>query len=490
MLKFLKKIFPSKNEKDVKELLPIVDEINSYYEQYKSLSDDELRAKTTELKQRISDATSEIEKRINELNEKLKSDVEHNERMEAYDELAELNKQLYETIAETLDEILPESFAVVKDTCRRLCGKSWEAAGTKIQWNMIPYDVQLIGGIVLHKGKISEMATGEGKTLVATLPLFLNALAGKGVHLVTVNDYLAKRDSEWMGEIFRFHGMNVGVILNDMDNDRRRNNYLADITYGTNNEFGFDYLRDNMVTDKNQMVQREHYFAIVDEVDSVLIDEARTPLIISGPVDAPTHKFDEMNQRVKRLVEAQKRLVGQLVSEAEAILSKGERKSISKDELDKAGLALLRGHRGLPKHPRLQKALSEPENKTLMLSVESFYLRDNAKQMHIVDDEMYFTIDEKSHITDLTEKGREFLAPSAVERDFFTLPDVGTEVANIDNDENLSLDQKELRKDELSKVYAERSDRLHTVQQLLKAYGLYEKDVDYVIQEGKIMIVD
>jgi preprotein translocase subunit SecA len=490
MLKLLKKLFPSKNEKDVKEILPLVDEINSYYEQYQSLSDDELRAKTTEFKQRIKDAVSEIEARINELQEKLKTDVEHDERMEAYDEIADLNKQLYETIAEQLDEILPEAFAVVKDTCRRLCGKTWEAAGTKIQWNMIPYDVQLIGGIVLHKGKISEMATGEGKTLVATLPLYLNALAEKGVHLVTVNDYLAKRDSEWMGEIFRFHGMNVGVILNDMDNDRRRNNYLADITYGTNNEFGFDYLRDNMVTDKSQMVQREHFYAIVDEVDSVLIDEARTPLIISGPVDAPTHKFDEMNQRVKKLVEAQKRLVGQLVAEAETIFAKGDRKSISKDDLDKAGLALLRGYRGLPKHSRLQKVLSEPENKTLMLSVEAFYLRDNAKQMHVVDDELYFTIDEKSHITDLTEKGREFLAPSAVEKDFFTLPDVGTEVAIIDNDDTLSLEQREARKDELSKVYAERSDRLHTVQQLLKAYGLYEKDVDYVIQEGKIMIVD
>jgi preprotein translocase subunit SecA len=324
MLKLLKKIFPSKNEKDVKELLPLVDEINSFYETYQSLSDDELKAKTTEFKQRIKDATSEIEARINELKEKLKTDVEHDERMEAYDELGDLNKQLYETIAETLDELLPEAFAVVKDTCRRLVGKTWEAAGQKITWNMVPYDVQLIGGMVLHRGRIAEMATGEGKTLVATLPLYLNALAEKGVHLVTVNDYLAKRDSDWMGEIFRFHGMNVGVILNDMDNDRRRNNYNADITYGTNNEFGFDYLRDNMVTDKNQMVQREHYYAIVDEVDSVLIDEARTPLIISGPVDAPTHKFDEMNQRVKKLIEAQKRLVNQLVSEAEAILAKTE----------------------------------------------------------------------------------------------------------------------------------------------------------------------
>ena len=489
MLKFLKKIFPSKNEKDVKELLPIVDEINSYYEQYQSLSDDELKAKTPELKQRIKDRTSEIETKIHDLQEKLKTDISHDERVDTYDEVTELNKELYATIAEVLDEILPEAFAVVKDTCRRLVGKSWDAAGTKVNWNMIPYDVQLIGGMVLHSGRIAEMATGEGKTLVATLPMYLNALAEKGVHLVTVNDYLAKRDSEWMGEIFRFHGMNVGVILNDMDNDRRRNSYNADITYGTNNEFGFDYLRDNMVTDKNQMVQREHYFAIVDEVDSVLIDEARTPLIISGPVDAPTHKFDEMNQRVKKLIEAQRKLVGQLVSEAETILAK-DRKSLSRDELDAAGLALTRANHGLPKHSRLQKVFSEPENKTLMLSVEANYLRDNAKQMHIVDDELYFTIDEKSHITDLTEKGREFLAPSAQEKDFFTLPDIGTEVAILDNDTTMTPDQKELRKDEIAKVYAERSDRLHTVQQLLKAHGLYEKDVDYVIQDGKVMIVD
>ena len=352
---------------------------------------------------------------------------------------------------------------------------------------MVPFDVQLIGGIVLHHGKISEMATGEGKTLVATLPLFLNSLAGKGVHLVTVNDYLAKRDSEWMGEIFKFHGLTVGVILNDQSSELRRKMYHCDITYGTNNEFGFDYLRDNMVVDVEHLVQREHFYAIVDEVDSVLIDEARTPLIISGPVEAPTHKFDEMNIRIKRLVEAQKTLVNSLTGECEKILAQ---EKPSQEELDKAGLFLLRANHGFPKHKRLQKLLSEPSNKRLMLDTDNFYNRDKARDMHLVDDELYFVIDEKSHVTDLTEKGREYLAPSAQERDFFTLPDLGSEIALLENDESISLEDRETKREQLYKVYSERSDRLHTVQQLLKAYGLYEKDVEYVIQDDKIMIVD
>ena len=407
--------------------------------------------------------------------------------MDLYDELDKLEKESYEITAAALNDILPEAFAVVKQTCKRLCGTEWTAAGNKIRWNMIPYDVQLIGGIVLHQGKIAEMSTGEGKTLVATLPLYLNALAGKGVHLITVNDYLAKRDSEWMGEVFKFHGLTVGVILNDMDSNKRREMYNCDITYGTNNEFGFDYLRDNMVVDKSYLVQREHFYAIVDEVDSVLIDEARTPLIISGPVDAPTHKFDEMNIRVKKLVEAQRNMVNKLTSEAEEIISKGE---LSKEDEAKAGMAILRANHALPKHKKLQKLLSEPSNKKLLLATESEYLRDNAKQMHIVDDELYFVIDEKSHITDLTEKGRELLAPSSMERDFFTLPDLGSEFAQLENNKDLSIEERELKKDELTKIYSERSDRIHTVQQLLKAYGLYEKDVEYVIQDGKIMIVD
>lgn len=487
MFGFIKKIFPSKHEKDVNSIIPIVEEINKYYQEFESLTDEQIIAKTAEFKQRINSETEETRNQINALQEKLKEDFEHNERQDIYDEMEKLEKENYEVTKAVLDDILPEAFAVVKQTCKRLCGKEWTAAGNKIRWNMVPYDVQLIGGVVLHQGKIAEMATGEGKTLVATLPLYLNALAGRGVHLITVNDYLAKRDSEWMGEIFRFHGLTVGVILNDMDSNKRREMYNSDITYGTNNEFGFDYLRDNMVVDKSYLVQREHFYAIVDEVDSVLIDEARTPLIISGPVEAPTHKFDELNIRVKKLVEAQRNLVNKLTGEAEEILMKG---TLSKEDESTAGMAILRSNHALPKHKKLQKLLSEPANKKLLLTTEAEYLRDNAKQMHIVDDELYFVIDEKSHITDLTEKGRELLAPSSVERDFFTLPDLGTEFAGIENNSELSVEEKELKKDELTKIYSERSDRLHTVQQLLKAHGLYEKDVDYVVQEGKVMIVD
>jgi preprotein translocase subunit SecA len=488
MFKFITKLFPSKHEKDVKEILPLIDDINEQWEAIRNLSDDELRAKTTEFKQRITDETAEITAQLDELREKLKEELSHSERESVQSQIDGLEKDYYDTLKAVLDDILPEAFAVVKETCVRLQGKQFEAAGSKVIWNMVPYDVQLLGGIVLHSGKIAEMATGEGKTLVATLPLYLNALAGKGVHLVTVNDYLAKRDSEWMGPIFEFHNISVGVILNDMDSSKRREMYNRDITYGTNNEFGFDYLRDNMVVDKVHLVQREHYFAIVDEVDSVLIDEARTPLIISGPVEASVHKFDEMNVKVKRIFEAQRRLVTDLTSEAERLLANEEK--LSRDDREQAGLALLRANRGLPKHKKLQKLLSDPANKGLMQETEMFYLRDNSKQMHIVDDELYFMIDEKSHITDLTEKGREFLAPSHEERDFFTLPDVGTEVGVLENDKSLSDEEREIRKDELAKVYSERSDRLHTVQQLLKAYALYEKDVEYVIQDSKVMIVD
>lgn len=487
MLKFITKIFPSKHEKDVKALLPIVEEINKYYEEYKSLTDEQLREKTQELIQRIKDNTADTVNKLAELRDKLKEDMEHSERMEVYDEIDDLDKEYFEIMKSSLDEVLPEAFAVVKDTCRRLCGQEWEAGGTRIKWNMIPFDVQLIGGIVQHQGKISEMATGEGKTLVATLPLFLNALSGLGCHLVTVNDYLAKRDSEWMGEIFKFHGLKVGVILNDMDSDKRREMYNCDITYGTNNEFGFDYLRDNMVVDKEHLVQRRHFYAIVDEVDSVLIDEARTPLIISGPVEAPTHKFNEMNIRIKRVVDAQRSYVNTLAGEAEKILSSENPK---KEETDKAGLYLFRAYKGLPKHKRLQKLLSDPNNKKLMQDTEMFYNRDQGRNMHEVDDELYFVVEEKSHVTDLTEKGREFLAPSATERDFFVLPDMGSLVAVIENDETLTEDQREMKREELNKTYAERSDRLHTVEQLLKAYALYEKDVEYVVQDGKIMIVD
>jgi preprotein translocase subunit SecA len=488
MFNFLKKIFPSKHEKDVKELWPIVEEINTHYEELKDLTDDELRAKTKEFQDLIKANTQEHENKLIELRSKLTNDITHDERKQIYDELETTEIELDEIIEDTLNEILPQAFAVVKDTCRRLCGKEWLAAGQRVQWDMVPFDVQLIGGMVLHQGKIAEMATGEGKTLVGTLPIYLNALPGKGVHIITVNDYLAKRDSEWMGEIFKFHGLTVGVILNDIDNDKRRDSYACDIVYGTNNEFGFDYLRDNMVVDQKFMVQRGHNYAIVDEVDSVLIDEARTPLIISGAVELSAHKFDEMNPRVKRVVDAQKSLIAKYVGEAEAIINKGE--SATKEEIHAAGVALLRAQRGFPKNKKLLKLFSEPSNKTLMQQTEIEFLRDSSKRMPEIDDELYFAIDEKGHSIDLTDKGRDFLTSGNEDKEFFILPDMGTEIAQIENDDSLSDADKQRKKDELAELYSQRSDRIHTIQQLLRAFALYEKDVEYVIEDNKVMIVD
>lgn len=485
MLKIIKKIFGDKYEKDLKPLWPIVEEINEHYETIKNLTDDELKNKTKEFKEKIQAHTEETKKQIDELRAKLQSDEDF-DRNTAYDELEDLEDTLNDRYEEILDQILPEAFAVVKSTCARLVGKSWTVAGNKITWEMIPYDVQLIGGIVLHQGKIAEMATGEGKTLVATLPLYLNALTGRGVHLVTVNDYLAKRDSEWMGEIFRFHDLTVGVILNTMDSVQRQQMYACDITYGTNNEFGFDYLRDNMSVDISQQVQRKHNYAIVDEVDSVLIDEARTPLIISGPVDRDDQQFNDMKPRVERLFRLQKNLVATLVQQAEDMLNKGNENDTE------AGVLLFRSYRGLPKNNKLTKVLSEPSHKKLMQQTELEYLREKGKNMYIIDDELYFVIDEKGNQIDITEKGREELAKgSGMEKEYFILPDLGYEISKFENDDTLTLEEKLKRKDVLYKKYSEASDRIHTINQLLKAYTLFEKDVEYVVtEEGKIAIVD
>ncbi len=485
MLKIIKKIFGDKYEKDLKQLWPIVTEINEYYESFKNLTDDELRNKTKEFKEKIQAHTEVTRKQIEELRTKLQTDEDF-DRNSVYDELDDLEETLNDQYEEILDQILPEAFAVVKSTCARLVGKSWTAAGNKITWEMIPYDVQLIGGIVLHQGKIAEMATGEGKTLVATLPLYLNSLTGRGVHLVTVNDYLAKRDSEWMGEIFRFHNLTVGVILNTMDSSQRQQMYACDITYGTNNEFGFDYLRDNMSVDISQQVQRKHNYAIVDEVDSVLIDEARTPLIISGPVDRDDHQFNDMKPRIERIFRLQKNLVATLVQQAEDMLNKGNENDTE------AGVLLFRSYRGLPKNNKLTKVLSEPSYKKLMQQTELDYLREKGKNMHIIDDELYFVIDEKGNQIDITEKGREELAKgSGMEKEYFVLPDLGYEISKFENDDTLTLEEKLKRKDALYKKYSEASDRIHTINQLLKAYTLFEKDVEYVVtEEGKIAIVD
>ena len=485
MLSILKKVFGDKHTKDVKALWPIVDEIKGEYEKIKDLSEDELKAKTVEFRERIQNYTVEVKQKIEEIRTRLHSDEEF-DRNAAYDELDSLEEELHEKYEEILDELLPEAFAVVKATCEKLVGKSWTITGHKITWDMVPYDVQLMGGVVLHEGKIAEMATGEGKTLVATLPIYLNALTGRGVHLVTVNDYLAQRDSEWMGEIFKFHGLTVGCILNTMTPEQRKERYNCDITYGTNNEFGFDYLRDNMAVDKENQVQRGHNYAIVDEVDSVLIDEARTPLIISGPVETDDQRFNEMKPKVEKLHRMQTSLVAKLVQEAEELLK-------SDGQGDKeAGVLLLRAYRGLPKSNRLLKVFSEPSNKKLMQETELEYLREKAKNMHIIDDELYFVIDEKNNTIDLTEKGREELAKgSGMEKDFFVLPDLGTEVSKFENDPDVSEEEKLKRKDTLYKKYSESSDRIHTIHQLLKAYTLFEKDVEYVItEEGKIAIVD
>jgi preprotein translocase subunit SecA len=484
MLKLLQKVFGSKNEKDVRDLLPLVDDINAEFAKLGSLSDDELKNKTVLFRARISEAIGEIQQELSELHEKLKEDLAHADREDAMIRIADLEKERDQVTREVLDEILPEAFAVVKEACRRHVGQSWTAAGQPVRWDMVPYDVQLIGGIVLHQGKIAEMATGEGKTLVATLPIYLNALPGRGVHLVTVNDYLAQRDAEWMGKIYEFLGLSVGKILASMQPWDRKKEYNCDIVYGTNNEFGFDYLRDNMVTNAEDMVQREHYYAIVDEVDSVLIDEARTPLIISGPVESSEHKFDEMKPMVEKLVNAQKSLVAKIVAEAEELFKSGDAK-----KKEEAGVLLARAQHGYPKNGRLMKLLTDGEALKLTQTTELEYMRDQSRNMHLIDDDLYFVIEEKNHQIDLTDKGRDFLSGGGADRDLFILPDIATELSMMEN-QNMTPEEKQLKKDQMTIVYADRSDRLHTISQLLRSYTLYEKDVEYVVQDGKVLIVD
>jgi len=489
-MSLLTKFFGSKHERDIKRIQPLVAEINTIFETLQSLPDEELRNKSLALREKILEATRETAGEIAALNQRLRGEenadngAATNGRETAVSmddlrvQLAELEDEEREIIKTTWDEILPEAYALVKEACRRLWGKRWPVVGHETEWNMIPFDVQLIGGVVLHEGKISEMATGEGKTLVATMPLYLNALAGKGVHLVTVNDYLARRDCEWMGKIFETLGLRAAFITNDMNPALRREAYNADITYGTNNEFGFDYLRDNMAVRLEDKVQRGHYFAIIDEVDSVLVDEARTPLIISGPVEQNIDQYAQMKPRVEKLVQTQGQLVSQLVAEAEKELE--ERK-----EYD-AGIKFLKAERAAPKNKRFLKALQEAGVKKLIRSVESDYLRD--KKMHELDEELYFVIDEKHHTIDLTEKGREHLSPNDPE--MFTLPDLGEKIHELNTDDSLSVSEKEEVKEKLTKEYADKSDRVHSISQLLRAYSLYEKDVEYVVDNGKVLIVD
>ena len=483
MLGVLKRMFGSKHEKDVRALRPIVEEINALYQEYGKLSDDELRAKTVEFRARIQEALKETDEALAAKRAELLKDMDPPAREQLMDDITALEKERDEITSGMLDDLLPEAFAAVKDACRRLVGTSFDLLGNVSLWDMVPFDVQLIGGVVLHQGKIAEMATGEGKTLVATMPVYLNALPGRGVHLVTVNDYLAKRDSVWMGKVYEFLGLTVGCIQNTMDSFQRRKEYACDITYGTNNEFGFDYLRDNMVVDRADLVQREYYYAIVDEVDSVLIDEARTPLIISGPTKSEDHKFNEMKSPVERIVAAQRNFISKIVADAEKLVADGKEQE--------AGVNLLRAFRGLPKHPKLMKLLSDPSNKKLVQQTENEYMRDQSRRMHEIDDELYYAIEEKNHQISLTEKGREYLTPIVGDRDFFVLPDLGTEHSILENDASLSKEDVLRRKDEVNLLYSERSDRIHTVSQLLRAYSLYSKDDEYVVtDDGKVQIVD
>ena len=486
MLKIFEKIFGSKHDKDIKKIQPVIQRINELQGALLSLSNDQLRLKGQELKQKVRNVLEPLEQEKKSLLLKLDNpDINLDEVETINTRLDALAEEYEATTRSVLDDLLPETFALVKETCVRLKGHTYQVMGREMVWNMVPYDVQLIGGMVLHSGKISEMATGEGKTLVSTLPVFLNALTGRGVHVVTVNDYLAQRDKEWMNPVFEFHNVSVGVILNTMIPEERREEYRCDVTYGTNNELGFDYLRDNMANTPEEMVQRNFYYAIVDEVDSVLIDEARTPLIISGPVpNADNSKFQEIKPWIEQLVRAQQQLVASYLTEAEKLMKTKPGDTV-------AGLALLRVKRGQPKNTRYIKMLSQQGVAKLVQSTEHEYLKDNSSQMHEVDDALYYAVDEKAATIDLTDKGREFLSKlSHQDSDIFMLPDVGSEVAIIENDASVAVADKVQKKDAVYRLFADRSERLHNISQLLKAYSLFERDDEYVVQNGQVMIVD
>lgn len=519
LIQGLSKLFGSKSDKDIKAIMPFVERINEFYKSYETLSHDELRAKTTELKQRVADYLLEIDETLVQKKQEVQNlPVEAlDERDQVFNEIDELEKQRDLKLEEVLLEILPEAFAVVKDTARRfslhdtlqveateydkslavekdyvsiqgnkaLYKNEWTAGGATVKWNMVHYDVQLIGGVVLHQGKISEMATGEGKTLVSTLPAYLNALGGRGVHVITVNDYLAKRDCEWNAPIFQFHGLSVDCIDYHRPNSpERRLAYKADIIYGTNNEFGFDYLRDNMAHDKSELVQSKLHFAMIDEVDSVLIDDARTPLIISGPVPKGNQQqFNELKPRIASLFELQKKYLTATLVEAKRLIKEG------KTSEKEGGLALLRCYRGLPKNKALIKFLSEPGIRSLLTRTENYYLQDQQKEMHKVDETLFFVIEEKNNSIELTDKGIETITKSGEDADFFVMPDLGSDLAEIEKSE-MPDSQKLEEKDRIIQNYTIKSERLHTLNQLLKAYTLFEKDVEYIVADGKVKIVD
>ncbi len=510
-----KKIFGTKADRDLKAITPTLNKVLEAYKTIDTLSDDELRERCQGLKDRIQAAIAQDEKRIAEIREELEKNIPLNQKEALATEQDKLVKAVDEKIEKVLEEILPEAFAIMKSTARRfkenpeirvkatqfdrdlstskefvtidgdyaVWQNHWMAGGNEVTWDMVHYDVQLIGGIVLHQGKIAEMATGEGKTLVATLPVFLNALAGKGVHVVTVNDYLSKRDSEWMGPLYMFHGLSVDCIdKHEPNSEARKKAYACNITFGTNNEFGFDYLRDNMALSMKDLVQKKHHFAIVDEVDSVLIDDARTPLIISGPVPkGEDQQFMEYKPFVEKLYSNQKTLVNQLLNEAKKLIAEGNERD--------GGILLFRAFKGYPKYKPLIKFLSEPGMKQLLQKTENYYIQDNEREMPFITDELYFVINEKQHSVDMTDKGRDLITGNLEDSNFFVLPDVGAAIAEVQKS-SLTSDEKRLKKDEILADFALKSERVHTVSQLLKAYTMFEKEVDYIIVDGKVKIVD
>jgi preprotein translocase subunit SecA len=520
MLGFISKIFGgNKSEKDVKKITPLIKEINKHFDSYQSLSHDQIRAKTQEFKARIAAHLADIDAQIadKKMTADSTQDVDLQQKESVYNEVDKLEKKRNELLEEVLEQMLPEAFALMKDTARRFkenelvastatdqdrelaatkdyvtiegdmsyYKNNWSAAGVPVKWNMQHYDVQLIGGTVLHQGKIAEMATGEGKTLVSTLPAYLNALAGQGVHIVTVNDYLARRDQEWNGPVFEWLGLTVDCIDKHQPNSpQRRKAYLADITYGTNNEFGFDYLRDNMVHHPEEMVQRKHHFAMVDEVDSVLIDDARTPLIISGPVPkGDEQQFHILKPRIERILEAQRKIVNQSLTEAKKLIADG------KTDKDNGGLHLYRAFRGLPKNSAIIKYLSEEGNRQILQKAENHFIGEQQRHMPKVNEELYFYIDEKQNSVDLTEKGLALITGTGEDPNFFILPDISTGLAHIEQ-APISAEEKAQQKDLMLQDYAAKADRIHSVQQLLKAYTLFEKDVEYVVMDEKVKIVD
>ena len=515
---FLSSIFGNKSTRDMKEIQPWVDKIKAAYPEVAKLDNDALRAKTEELKEYIRNSAADQRAKVEELKAGIE-EIELENREEVFAQIDKIEKDILETYEKALEEVLPVAFSIVKETAKRLSENEeivvtatefdrhlaatkdfvriegdkaiwqnhWQAGGTEIVWNMVHYDVQLFGGVVLHKGKIAEMATGEGKTLVATLPVFLNALTGNGVHVVTVNDYLAKRDSEWMGPLYMFHGLSVDCIDRHQPNsDARRQAYLADITFGTNNEFGFDYLRDNMAISPKDLVQRQHNYAIVDEVDSVLIDDARTPLIISGPVPKGEDQlFEQLRPLVERLVEAQKKLATQYLADAKRLIASSDKK-----DQEEGFLALFRSHKALPKNKALIKYLSEQGIKAGMLKTEEIYMEQNNKRMHEATDPLYFVIEEKLNSVDLTDKGVDLITGNSEDPTLFVLPDIAAQLSELENETSLTDEQRLAKKDELMTNYAIKSERVHTINQLLKAYTMFEKDDEYVVIDGQVKIVD